>query len=74
MTNPLLEKTATCYTDATECKLYCGSVDSCCGCVKFSDITCQWIAVTNCKRWRNLNLGSEKCLSEKPGKSIFKRC
>ena len=73
MTNPLLEKTVTCYTDATECKLYCGSANNCCGCVKSSNITCQWIALTNCKRWINSNLGSEKCISEKPGNSIFKR-
>ena len=59
------------YLTAKDCKLYCASNSSCCGCIKVCDVTCKWYSLTDCERWRNSNSDIEQCLAEKPGISIL---
>ena len=56
--------------NSKDCKLYCASQKSCCGCIKICNVTCQWNALTDCERLWNSGLHCKQCVSEKPGTSI----
>ena len=73
MTNPLLEENVASYETEKDCKFYCASEDTCCGCSKVCNVTCHWYSFTDCERQGDPNLASEKCTSKKPGNSIIQR-
>ena len=73
MINPLLEENVASYETEKDCKFYCASENTCCGCIKVCNVTCQWNAFTDCERQRDTNVASEKCTLKKPGNSIIQR-
>ena len=68
--SPLLEDIVTSNLTEEDCKLYCASKKSCCGCTMLCNVTCQWNALTDCERAGNVTPVREQCTSRKPGKSI----
>ena len=71
---PELSSNSSISTDMiiSECEIYCALERRCWGCLKVCNVTCQWIAVTNCDKRTREKHSIKQNLSQKTGKIITK--
>ena len=67
--HPIFDNIIASYGNLKDCKLYCSSEKSCCGCINICNVTCLWHALTDCKQMQSSYPGSEQCVVKKPGNS-----
>ena len=65
-----LDHTIARYMTKKDCKLYCASSKSCCGCERICTVSCEWYTLNNCERRKNSTQTCQQKASEKPGKPI----
>ena len=65
-----LDHTIARYGTAKDCKLYCASSKSCCGCERICNVSCEWYSLKNCEQRKNLTQTCHPKSSEKPGKPL----
>ena len=56
-----------------QCEHYCSTRLECWGCENYCDQTCKWSAINKCEQERNVSVGKETNISQKPGNTRYNK-